>query len=944
MGQTTVTQFAGELKMPASVLLEQLQKAGVDKARETDLLSEQDKTRLLDFLRRAHGDTAAKSKITLTRKQTSEIKATDSTGRARTVQVEVRKKRVFVKRDEALVPESAVSAASATDEEVVSVGVSADLEPMVEVLEVEAAPVVEAVVEVAPEPEVVPEPVVEVVPEPEPEPVPEPVAEVAPEPEPVPEPVAAPVEAAAPKAEARPATPVRRVVAGSILSAEEKASREREAQRHAELQARQIADLKEKQEREARARAAMLQRAEEEKQRAVAAEKAKAEGEAAPKTGTLHKPAKTEDKGARKDVKKVVSKEVPADAKRRGGLKTRGDTTGGAGGWRGGGRSGGRNGGRHQEATAFVAPTEPIVREVHVPETISVADLAHKMSVKAIEVIKALMKMGSMVTINQVLDQDTAMILVEEMGHKAVAAKLDDPDAFLEDNVEHKDYALEPRAPVVTVMGHVDHGKTSLLDYIRRAKVAAGEAGGITQHIGAYHVDTDRGMVTFLDTPGHEAFTAMRARGAKATDLVVLVVAADDGVMPQTKEAIHHAKAAEVPLIVAVNKIDKPGANPERVRQELIAEGVVPEAYGGDTMFVEVSAKTGAGIDDLLEGILLQAEVLELTAPRESMAKGLIIEARLDKGRGPVATLLVQSGTLRRGDVLLAGATFGRVRAMLDENGKPIEEAGPSIPVEILGLSEVPGAGDEVVALADERKAREIALFRQGKFRDVKLAKQQAAKLESMFEQMGEGEVKTLPLIIKADVQGSQEALAHSLVKLSNDEVRVQVIHGGVGAISESDVNLAQASGAVIIGFNIRADANARKLAESFGVDLRYYNIIYDAVDEVKSALSGMLAPEKREQILGLVEVRQVFTISKVGTIAGCYVLEGIVKRNAQVRVLRNHVVIHGGELESLKRFKDDVKEVKFGYECGLQVRNFNDLQEGDQLEVFEIQEVARTL
>jgi len=493
-------------------------------------------------------------------------------------------------------------------------------------------------------------------------------------------------------------------------------------------------------------------------------------------------------------------------------------------------------------------------------------------------------------------------------------------------------------------MGHVDHGKTSLLDYIRRAKVAAGEAGGITQHIGAYHVETDRGMVTFLDTPGHEAFTAMRARGAKATDLVVLVVAADDGVMPQTKEAIHHAKAAEVPLIVAVNKIDKPGANPERVRQELIAEGVVPEAYGGDTMFVEVSAKTGDGIDDLLEGILLQAEVLELTAPRESMAKGLIIEARLDKGRGPVATLLVQSGTLRRGDVLLAGATFGRVRAMLDENGKPIEEAGPSIPVEILGLSEVPGAGDEVVALADERKAREIALFRQGKFRDVKLAKQQAAKLESMFEQMGEGEVKTLPLIIKADVQGSQEALAHSLVKLSNDEVRVQVIHGGVGAISESDVNLAQASGAVIIGFNIRADANARKLAESFGVDLRYYNIIYDAVDEVKSALSGMLAPEKREQILGLVEVRQVFTISKVGTIAGCYVLEGIVKRNAQVRVLRNHVVIHGGELESLKRFKDDVKEVKFGYECGLQVRNFNDLQEGDQLEVFEIQEVARTL
>ncbi len=957
MGQTTVTQFAGELKMPASVLLEQLQKAGVDKTRETDLLSEQDKTRLLDFLRRAHGDTAAKSKITLTRKQTSEIRATDSTGRARTVQVEVRKKRVFVKRDETLVPEAAVAAAPAAQSEPV---VAAEPEAVIEAVVPEVvaeAPVVEApAVEPAPAPEPAPQPVPEVAPVVVAEPEPAPVVEAKPEPEVVkPEPVkvepakpeaakpAAP-KADAPKPEQRPA-PVRRVVTGgSILSAEEKAAREREAQRHAELQARQAADLKEKQEREARARAAMLQRAEDEKMRAAAAEKAKAEGEAAPKTGTLHKPAKPEDKGARKDAKKVVGKEVAADTKRRGsGIKTRGDTTGGAGGWRGGGRSGGR-GGRHQDSPAFVAPIEPIVREVHVPETISVADLAHKMAVKATEVIKALMKMGTMVTINQVLDQDTAMIIVEEMGHKALAAKLDDPDAFLEENVEHKDVALEPRAPVVTVMGHVDHGKTSLLDYIRRAKVAAGEAGGITQHIGAYHVETERGMVTFLDTPGHEAFTAMRARGAKATDLVVLVVAADDGVMPQTKEAIHHAKAAEVPLIVAVNKIDKPGANPERVRQELIAEGVVPEAYGGDTMFVEVSAKTGQGIDDLLEGILLQAEVLELKAPKDSMAKGLIIEARLDKGRGPVATLLVQSGTLRRGDVLLAGATFGRVRAMLDENGKPIEEAGPSIPVEILGLADVPGAGDEVVALADERKAREIALFRQGKFRDVKLAKQQAAKLESMFEQMGEGEVKTLPLIIKADVQGSQEALAHSLVKLSTDEVRVQVIHGGVGAISESDVNLAQDSNAVIIGFNIRADANARKLAETFGVDLRYYNIIYDAVDEVKSALSGMLAPEKREQVLGLVEVRQVFTISKVGTIAGCYVLEGIVKRNALVRVLRNHVVVHSGELESLKRFKDDVKEVKFGYECGLQVRNFNDLQEGDQLEVFEIQEIARTL
>jgi translation initiation factor IF-2 len=579
-----------------------------------------------------------------------------------------------------------------------------------------------------------------------------------------------------------------------------------------------------------------------------------------------------------------------------------------------------------------------------VPETISVADLAHKMTVKATEVIKTLMKMGSMVTINQVLDQETAMIVVEEMGHKAVAAKLDDPDAFLVADVEHKDVPLEARAPVVTVMGHVDHGKTSLLDYIRRAKVAAGEAGGITQHIGAYHVETERGMITFLDTPGHEAFTAMRARGAKATDLVILVVAADDGVMPQTKEAIHHAKAANVPLVVAINKMDKPDANPDRVKQELVAEGVIPEEYGGDSPFCPVSAKKGTGIDELLEQVLLQAEILELTAQKDAPAKGLIIEARLDKGRGAVATMLVQSGTLKRGDVVLAGQVFGRVRAMLDENGKQINEAGPSIPVEILGLSDVPGAGEEAIVLADEKKAREIALFRQGKFRDVKLAKQQAAKLESMFQQMEEGEVKSLPLIIKADVQGSQEALVHALSKLSTAEVRVNVIHGAVGGISESDVNLAQASGAVIIGFNTRADAGARKLAENFGVDIRYYNVIYDAVDEVKAALSGMLSPEKREQALGLVEIRQVFHISKVGAIAGCYVLEGIVKRNSRVRLLRNNVVQWDGELDSLKRFKDDVKEVKSSFECGLSLKNNNDILEGDQLEVYEIQEVARTL
>ena len=536
------------------------------------------------------------------------------------------------------------------------------------------------------------------------------------------------------------------------------------------------------------------------------------------------------------------------------------------------------------------------------------------------------------------------MILVEEMGHKALAAKLDDPDAFLEEHAEHRDVPLEPRAPVVTVMGHVDHGKTSLLDYIRRSRVAVGEAGGITQHIGAYHVETERGMVTFLDTPGHEAFTAMRARGAKATDIVILVVAADDGVMPQTKEAIHHAKAAGVPIVVAVNKIDKPDANPERVKQELVAEEVVPEEYGGDSPFIPVSAKTGAGIDDLIENLLLQAEVLELKAQKDAPAKGLIIEARLDKGRGPVATMLVQSGTLRQGDVLLAGQVFGRIRAMLDENGKPIKEAGPSIPVEILGLSDVPAAGEEAVVLGDERKAREIALFRQGKFRDVKLAKQQAAKLENILDQMGESEVKTLPLIIKADVQGSQEALVQSLQKLSTEEVRVNVIHGGVGAISESDVNLAQASKAVIIGFNTRADSGARKTAENFGVDIRYYNIIYDAVDEVKAALSGMLSPEKREEVIGLVEIRQVFRATKIGTIAGSYVLEGIVRRNSRARLLRNNVVVWDGEFESLKRFKDDVKEVRSGFECGLSLKNFSDIQEGDQLEIYEIQEIARTL
>ena len=593
---------------------------------------------------------------------------------------------------------------------------------------------------------------------------------------------------------------------------------------------------------------------------------------------------------------------------------------------------------------SFQAPTEPVVHEVLVPETITVADLAHKMAVKGVEVVKALMKMGMMVTINQSLDQDTALIVVEELGHIGKPAAADDPEAFLEDGAAQNDAEALPRPPVVTVMGHVDHGKTSLLDYIRRAKVVQGEAGGITQHIGAYHVNTPRGVVTFLDTPGHEAFTAMRARGAKATDIVILVVAADDGVMPQTIEAIAHAKAAGVPIVVAVNKIDKEAANPERIRQELTAHEVIDQAWGGDVQFIDVSAKKGTNIDALLEAVLLEAEVLELKAPVAAPAKGIIVEARLDKGRGAVATLLVQSGMLKKGDMLLAGTAFGKIRAMTDENGKAISEAGPSIPVEILGLSDVPNAGEDAMVLADEKKAREIALFRQGKYRDVRLAKQQAAKLENMFNNMGESQAQSLSVIIKADVQGSYEALSGSLKKLSTDEVKVNVLHSGVGGITESDVNLAIASGAFIIGFNVRADASARKLAENEDVEIRYYNIIYDAIDDVKAAMSGMLAPEEKEQITGTVEIRQVISVSKVGNIAGCMVTDGVVKRDSHIRLIRNNVVIHTGELSSLKRFKDDAKEVRMGFECGLMIKGFNEIMEGDQLECFDIVEVARSL
>jgi translation initiation factor IF-2 len=591
----------------------------------------------------------------------------------------------------------------------------------------------------------------------------------------------------------------------------------------------------------------------------------------------------------------------------------------------------------------FERPTAPVQREVPIPETISVGDLAQAMSVKAAEVIKAMMKMGTMVTINQVLDRDTAAIVVEEMGHVAKEARDETPEAFLEQGAEAMGED-QTRAPVVTVMGHVDHGKTSLLDYIRKTKVAAGEAGGITQHIGAYHVSTGKGELTFLDTPGHEAFTAMRARGAKATDIVILVVAADDGVKPQTIEAIAHARDAGVPLVVAVTKVDKPEADPERVKQELVKHEVIPEAWGGDTQFVDVSAKTGQGVDDLLDSVVLQAEILELKAPRTGPANGVVVEARLDKGRGAVATVLVQRGTLRRGDIVLAGRETGRVRAMLNELGKPVKEAGPSMPVEIQGLGGVPVAGDDFVVVQDERKAREIALYRQGKFKEVKLARQQATKLENVFEQLGEGEVQTLNLVIKADVQGSIEALAEALEKLSNDEVRVKVVHGMVGGISESDVNLAIASSAIIVGFNVRADAAARRLIESESVEIRYYNVIYDAVNDVKDAITGMLKPVMREQIIGLAEVRDVFRVAKLGAVAGCLVVDGVVKRNSPIRVLRDNVVIFEGKLESLRRFKDDVSEVKAGVECGIGVKNYNDVKAGDQIEVFETVEMARTV
>lgn len=1036
MPSITVAQFADEIKLPAQTVLEQLRAAGVELKSVNDSVTEADKAKLMESLRRSRGGNES-NKLTLTRRKTSEIRQADGSGRSRTIQVETRKRRVFVKRDTSELAAEAAKAALAAKAEAEQQASSAAQPAAASHSEPPTAEKTTAVEKslraakiddkVTPTPEEAAKPLaqsaepaavqaeVSTAPQSEtsPDVASQPKASVASDPSAdsanlasasstaslatagqptanesaasdddrvvdstneAPETlVSAPVAQEPPTAESttkeqenvasksKPTkdTPTSKDTASKSASSatttkaptqgkgrHERTAAPRKGDSLPARAPRTEADSDESRERARQAAAAeaaaisqMLNRPRKVLRAAAPDEEAGGRSKAA-KTATKKDASST-------DTKKSAAKPAArtADATNRRGKQTSRAEVASAGadreGWRAGGRGGKRGRGR-QQAEQQPQVAEFIAREIAVPETITVGDLAHKMSVKAAEVIKHLMKLGQMVTINQVLDQDTAMILVEELGHKAVAAKLDDPESYLEDSFQGE-VEEASRAPVVTVMGHVDHGKTSLLDYIRRAKVASGEAGGITQHIGAYAVKTDNGNITFLDTPGHEAFTAMRARGTKATDVVILVVASDDGVMPQTREAIHHARAAQVPLVVAITKVDKPEANPDRVKQELVAEEVIPEEYGGDVPFVPVSARSGEGIDDLLEQVLLQAEMLELKAPINTPATGTVIEARLDRGRGPVATVLVQGGVLNRGDTVLVGASFGRIRAMTNEHGKNVNTAGPSTPVEIQGLTEVPAAGDELVAMVDERKAREIALFRQGKFRDVKLARQQAAKLDSLFSNIGEG-VQTLSLIIKTDVQGSQEALVSSLLKLATDEVKVEVVHAAVGGISESDVNLAIASNAVVIGFNVRAEQTARKQAELNDIDIRYYNIIYDAVDDVKAALSGMLTPEKREEIIGMAEIREVYNVSRIGNIAGCMVTEGIVKRDSQVRLLRNNVVHWTGHLESLRRFKDDVREVRQGFDCGITLRGNNDIEVGDQLEIFEIKEIARTL
>lgn len=900
MAEVTVSELANSVGAPVDRLLKQMQEAGLTQKSADEMVSDEEKHKLLTFLKTSHGDSNAEpKKITLQRKTTTTLKTGSGSAR-KTVNVEVRKKRTYVKREDT---------ESQTEE--------LELVEPQEPLEVEAEPV-------TPEPVVVAEPeVVEV--------VAETMADTADESAPV---------AAVPQRSFTDGVEEKRRAAQERRMAEE-------AQRKADLQAkddakRQPEDVK------------PAAKADDNKER-VAPTKPRAPAPAAPaadkadvKHGVKKKDGSRRDEDAG-DGEKHHSKRAGKSAKKastpKKGVKldllemeaedgedvdvlARRKTM----------RANHKASNKH----AFKRPTAKIVHEVQVPELITVADLAQRMTVKAGELIKQLMKMGVMASINQPLDQETAQLLVEELGHKAVLVADDEIEHELAHSLDVEG-ELVTRAPVVTVMGHVDHGKTSLLDYIREAKVASGEAGGITQHIGAYRVTTSRGEIAFLDTPGHAAFTAMRARGAKATDVVILVVAADDGVMPQTEEAILHARAANVPIVVAINKCDKPSADPERVKNELVVKGVIPENYGGDTQFIEVSAHTGQGIDELLEAVSLQAEVLELKAAINTSAKGVVIESRVDKGRGVVATLLVQQGTLKHGDLVLAGQSYGRVRAMTDERARQTKTAGPSTPVEVLGLGTAPSAGDDFVVLNDERKAREVAEFRAEKERKDKLARQQASKLENMFAGMDAGQAKILTLVVKADVRGTLEAIQASLAEIGNEEVQVNVISAGVGGITENDVNLALTTSSIVVGFNVRADAATRRIAETEGVDIRYYSIIYQLLDEIKAALSGMLDPERVETIVGIANVREVFSSPKFGQVAGCMVVEGTVYRNKPIRVLRDNVVIFEGELESLRRFKDDVNDVRNGVECGIGVKNY-DVKVGDQIEVYEVKEVARQL
>lgn len=884
MAQVTVQQLAETVGASVDRLLAQMKDAGLPHQKAEEAVSDEDKQTLLTFLKRSHGEaTAAPKKITLKRKTLSTLRAGSSQGK-KTVNVEVRKKRTYVKRD--IVEDELETEESSADVEALE---TPEVAPEAAPVEVEAPVVAEAA-----------EPEFEEVPEAEEE-----------------------------------------------LDAEDEKDLDPEV-----LRQRAAARRKKKEAEEDAARAAALaaKKAEAErkaKEAAVTAPKASAAADAARKPKRLHEaptPGREEPRKKKKSTRQ--GGEPLGRGKHRGHNLSLSDLEAAESGVPR--RRGGR---RKVKATheehgkhGFEMPTERRVLEVELADMISVGGLAQQMSVKSGEVIKELMKLGVMANINQMIDQDTATLIVEELGHIVKVVSADALEDNLTEALALHEGTSETRAPVVTVMGHVDHGKTSLLDYIRKTKVASGEAGGITQHIGAYHVETNHGMISFLDTPGHAAFTAMRARGAKSTDIVILVVAADDGVMPQTIEAVQHAKAAEVPLIVAVNKIDKEGADPDRVKNELAAQDVIPEEWGGDYQFVHVSAITGDGVEGLLDAILLQAELLELKAPRDVPAQGSVIESRLDKGRGPVTTLLVQSGTLRQGDIVLAGLHYGRARAMLDENGDQIDEAGPSIPVEILGLNGTPDAGDQFAVLESEKRARELADFRQEKLRDTKMQRQQAAKLDNMFESMTAGERKTLNVVVKADVRGSLEALQTALLDLGNEEVQVNIVSGGVGGIAETDINLAMTSNAVVFGFNVRADGSARRLVENEGVDLRYYKVIYDLIDDVKQALSGMLAPEMREEILGIAEVRDIFRSPKFGQIAGCMVTEGTVYRSRPIRVLRDNVVIYEGELESLRRFKDDASEVRNGTECGIGVKNYTDVKVGDQIEVFEVKEIARSL